>query len=145
MGNSDLTTHKFVVVLNKKYEVPRLMNALGHVTLALVERASDAVRKDMAVVDYIDADGNVFPLSNNSFVILKADNANKLRTLLLSARQAEGLEVKVFTHTTYKGTFVEQLVDTKNTKEADMDYIAVAVFGEISKVSELTRKFSLYT
>jgi len=41
-------------------------------------------------------------------------------------------------------TYVEQLERTKMTNEADFSYYGIVLFGDRDKVSELTRKFSLW-
>ena len=42
------------------------------------------------------------------------------------------------------GTYTEQLERTKQTKEEAIVYYGIVLFGEWDKVSELTRKFSLW-
>jgi hypothetical protein len=42
------------------------------------------------------------------------------------------------------GTYAEQLERTKRVKEADLIYYGIVLFGTWDKVSELTRKFSLW-
>jgi hypothetical protein len=46
----------------------------------LVARADDETRKHMSFVDYVDADGNVHPVSALSLVVLSAKNASQVRT-----------------------------------------------------------------
>lgn len=41
------------------------------------------------------------------------------------------------------GTYVEQMERTKQTKEGDLIYYGIVLFGDWEKISELTRKFSL--
>ncbi len=47
--------HKYVAVMNKFIEVPRLMNALGHVTIALKHQIASA--EEAGLVTYTYADG----------------------------------------------------------------------------------------
>jgi hypothetical protein len=42
------------------------------------------------------------------------------------------------------GSYLEQLERTKQTKDADLIYYGVVLFGPWEKVSDLTRKFSLW-
>ena len=42
------------------------------------------------------------------------------------------------------GTFNEQIERTKQKKEDDLVYYGIVLFGDWDKVSELTRKFSLW-
>jgi hypothetical protein len=42
------------------------------------------------------------------------------------------------------GTYLEQIQNTKNTKEADLTYYCMVMFGERNTVSQITKKLSLY-
>lgn len=143
MGNSDITNHKFAVVLNKKISLPILMNALGHVTVSLMDRLPNDLKEQTGIIHFIDADGNSHPLSKNSYVVLKADNGNQIRRVRNEALEA-GLHFADFTQTTYLSTYVDQIELTKRTKEQDLDYFAFAVFGEKEKVEKLTKRLSLW-
>jgi len=143
MSNQDVTTHKFVAVLNKKVEMGKILNVLGHLSVSLVANASSDQVQNMGVVDYSDKDENIHKASKNSFVILKADNGNQIRTLRNAAKE-KGILFIDFTNTMQEGTFLEQLERTKQTPEVELDYYGIVLFGEIDKINELTRKFSLW-
>ena len=51
------TSHKIVVVLNKKIEEGVILNACAHMAAALVAKASHETVENMMFVDYLDADG----------------------------------------------------------------------------------------
>jgi hypothetical protein len=42
------------------------------------------------------------------------------------------------------GTYQEQLERTKQVKEEDLIYFGIVLFGDWDRVTELTRKFSLW-
>jgi hypothetical protein len=135
-------THKFVAVLNKKIPVGNLMNALCHITAGL---ASSYPRpQEMRFDNYTDADHNPHAnISDNPFIILQADNSNKIRTL----RQAligAAVHFVDFTSTMTEGTYAEQQERTKTTPEAELEYYSIVMFGEIEKLNQLTKKFSLW-
>lgn len=135
-------THKFVAVLNKKTPVGNLMNALGHMTAGFAAAYPDhaALRFD----NYQDADGNDHPhISDNPFIILQADNSNKIRTFRMAVQEA-GLPFTDFTSTMTEGTYFEQQERTKRTPEAELEYYGIVTFGEIEKLNGITRKFSLW-
>lgn len=135
-------THKFVAVLNKKIPVNLLMNALGHMAAGLV--ASYPNVGDMRFDNYIDKDGGRHKsISDNPFIILAADNSNKIRTLrnLLIER---GIHFVDFTSTMTVGTYLEQQQKTNQTPELELEYYGLCLFGEINQINELTRKFSLW-
>jgi hypothetical protein len=136
------TTHKFVAILNKKVPIGNLMNALAHATAGLVGDYPELA--DMRFGDYFDANNGKHPsISDNPFIILAADNSNKLRTF----RQAlieNDIHFTDFTSSMTVGTYAEQQERTKATVEADLEYYAVVAFGETEKLQQLTKKFSLW-
>lgn len=136
------TTHKFVAVLNKKIPVGNVMNALAHATAGLTAKYPDT--DEMRFDTYIDKDGGKHVnISDNPFIILRADNSNKLRALRNALIEAD-IHFTDFTDTMTVGTYAEQQERTQNTCEADLEYYAVCMFGEATKLSELTKKFSLW-
>lgn len=144
MSNQDVTTHKFVAVLNKKAEIGKVVNALAHMSVGLGASASEEEKELMGFVDYIDKDGNHHDnLSKNSFVILRADNGNQIRTARKAALE-KGIRVVDFTSTMQEGTYIDQINRTKEVSEAELEYYGICMFGSIVEISELTRKFQLW-
>lgn len=136
------TTHKFVAVLHKNISSGQIMNALAHATAGLVGNTKDL--NSMRLNAYLDKDRTVHPaISDNPFIILRADNSNKLRSLR-SALMAEDIEYTDFTSAMTIGTYAEQHERMNNTSESELEYWAIVFFGEAKKASELTRKFSLW-
>lgn len=136
------TTYRFVCVINKKVEIGRALNALGHMTAGLVNLFED--RTDLRFQSYFDADGGEHrSISDNPFIVLKADNGNKIRQLR-NQLIAEKILFTDFTHTMVEGTYADQQRQTQETKETDLDYFGICFFAEDEKAKELTRKFSLY-
>lgn len=136
------TTHKFVAILNKKVPIGNLMNALGHITAGFAASYPDP--KAMRFDNYEDADGNTHTnISDNPFIILQADNSNKIRTLRQALLDAN-LHFVDFTSTMTVGNYAEQQERTKATPEAELEYWGIVTFGEIEKINTLTKKFSLW-
>jgi hypothetical protein len=135
-------TYKFVAVLNKKIPVPNLMNALGHMAAGL--SVSYPNIPEMRFDSYIDKDGgNHKSISDNPFIILSADNSNRIRTLR-NALIEKRIHFVDFMSTMTIGTYVEQQQRTKETPEIELEYYGLCLFGEINQINELTRKFSLW-
>ncbi len=136
------STHKFVAVLNKKVEIGRLMNALAHMSAGFSALYAD--KTDLKFDNYFDKDGGMHPsLSDNPFIILAADNSNQIRTLR-NALKEENILFNDFTSTMVEGTAQEQKERTGKTPELDLEYWGICTFGEIEKLSTLTKKFSLW-
>lgn len=135
-------THKFVAVLNKKIPVGNLMNALGHITAGFAAAYPDqaALRFDNCQ----DADGNDHPhVSDNPFIVLQADNSNKIRSFRTALQEA-GIPFVDFTSTMTEGTYFDQQERTRRTPEAELEYYGIITFGETEQLNGLTRKFSLW-
>ncbi len=141
MENNQIT-HKFVAVLNKKIPVHLLMNALGHMAAGL--SASYEEIPLMRFDSYFDKDGNDHKsISDNPFIILQADNSNQIRTIRGSLLE-NNIHFVDFTSTMTIGTYLEQQQRTKETPELELEYYGICFFGEIDRLNELTRKFSLW-
>ena len=138
----DENNYRFVAVLNKKIETGRLMNALGHMTAGLAGKVR--VGQDMCFLDYADRDGGVHPgVSHFPFIILAADNSNKIRAVRKEAI-AQSIPFTDFTSTMTLGTSEEQVAATAATPESDLEYFGIVMFGETKTLKEFTGKFSLY-
>ncbi len=132
--------NKLVAVMNEKIEPGVIMNALAHMSIGF---GAEIGIELLLLTNYIDADGESHPnISEMPFMILKA-NSNKIRSVRQTARQ-KGIKCIDFTNTMTIGTYTEQLERTKQTKEADLIYYGIVLFGDWDEVSELTRKFSLW-
>jgi hypothetical protein len=132
--------NKLVAVINKDIETGVAKNALAHMTLGL----GSSIGKDLLRLDtYVDAEGNSYPLiSQIPFIILRA-KSNEIRKTVAAARE-HSIHHTVFLNTMTIGTYVEQLERTKTTPEESLIYYGCVLFGPWDKVSELTKKFSLW-
>ncbi len=132
---------RFVAVLNKKIETGKLMNALGHMSAALAAQVEHVEHWHM--LEYPDADGNVHAgPSHFPYIILKADNGNKIRTLRLALLEHE-IPFTIFTDTMFFGTD-DALAHTKAKREEEFEYVGICMFGEAEVIKQLTGKFSLF-
>jgi hypothetical protein len=132
--------NKLVAVMNEKIEPGKIMNAIAHMCIGF---GAAIGREALCLVDYKDADGGSHPnISEMPFIILKA-NSNKIRQLRIFA-QEQGIQYSDFTDTMTIGTSQEQIERSAQTKEADLTYFGIVLFGEWEKVTELTKKFSLW-
>jgi hypothetical protein len=134
--------NKFVVVLNRSYELPQLVSGLGHVTAGLVASLSKDL-EELSFVTYETADGVAYPwISDWPFIILKA-RGGQLQTL------RETLAFRDMPHSTYLETMLtggsaHQQKITKEQNAAEIPLLALATFGDRTTLDELTKKFSLW-
>ena len=133
---------KFVVVLNKKIEMPQLLNAIGHITAGLVGLLSG--NEDMKFLEYVDGSNEKHrAISEYPYIVLKAKNGNQIRALRQSAKEI-GITTNDFVDTMIGGSADIQLSQTKSKQESELDYWAIVMFGDAEKIDPLTKKFSLF-
>jgi len=138
--NQNVFPHKLVAVLNKKIEPGKLMNALAHMCMGL---GASIGMEPLRLTHYKDADGGSHPyISEIPFIILSG-NSNQIRKLRQEAIEHH-IQCNDFTDTMTMGTYQEQIERTKQVQEEDLIYFGIVLFGDWDKVTELTRKFSLW-
>ena len=138
----DENSKRFIAILNKKVEPGRLMNALGHITAGLSNGSEKS--DEMCFLQYQDKDGGTHPnISHYPFIVLKADNSNKIRKVRNECIE-RNIPFSDFTSTMTIGTSQEQQDATKNTSEEELEYYAIVLFGSTDELREFTGKFSLY-
>lgn len=134
---------QFVCVLNKKIEIPKLLNAIGHMTAGLVFEHKDNLIP-LRFRDFIDQDKTVHPAtSENGYIVLRAENSNQIRTLRNKLIE-ERIAFTDFTQTMVNGTYVDQQAEFDLTPESELEYFGICFFEEIEKAKTLTKKFQLY-
>jgi hypothetical protein len=138
----DENSKRFIAILNKKVEIGRLMNALGHMTAGLAGGFSES--ESMCFLNYVDKDKTVHSnISHFPFIILRADNSNQIRIVRSEAKR-RGILFTDFTSTMTIGTSQEQLDKTKETAEQDLEYFGICLFGGTAELKEFTGKFSIF-
>jgi len=132
--------NKLVAVLNKSIEIGKVMNALAHMCIGL---GSVIGKEELRLTNYKDADGGSHSsISEIPFIIL-TENSNKIRRLRSEAI-AHHIIFNDFTDTMTVGTYQEQIAKTAQVKNDNLIYYGIVLFGDWDKVTELTRKFSLW-
>lgn len=132
--------NKLVAVMNSSIEPGKVMNALAHMCIGF---GNVIGHSQLHLIDYQDKTGNVYSaISKMPFIILSS-NSNKINGLRVSAIESS-IKYSVFTDTMTVGTWEEQVAKTNLTLEQDLTYIGIVLFGEWTKVTEITRKFSLW-
>ena len=134
--------YRWIAILNKKVETGKLMNALGHMTAGLASGGIE--REAVCLLQYEDKDGNVHPnISHYPFIVLKADNGNKIRTVRQEVL-ARGIPFTDFLSSMTVGTSQEQLDSTKEKTDEELEYWGICLFGRTEELREFTGKFSLF-
>jgi hypothetical protein len=133
-------TLKTTVLVNRKHEPGLVLNAVTHLVAGLV----DVVGNDRyAFLDYdFDLD-TASRLSTYPMIVLAAPNSSQVLRTWEAARE-HGLPCNLFTTTMIGRSAQEQRAATRATPIEAQDAVALAIFGEATRIDPLTRKFSVY-
>ncbi|AHE66902.1 DUF2000 domain-containing protein [Legionella oakridgensis] len=132
--------NKLVAVLNKNIEPGKVMNALAHLCIGL---GSVIGKEALRLATYYDADDGSHPFISEMPFIILSENSNKIRKLRAEAI-ANHILFNDFTDTMTVGTYKEQLERTLQVHDEHLIYFGIVLFGDWNKVTELTRKCSLW-
>jgi hypothetical protein len=116
------------------------MNALAHMTVGLARSYSE---QDMGVINYADKDGGTHIASKSPYIVLRADNSNKIRTLRNMCVE-KNIPFASFTSAMTVGGWEEQVERSKATPEPELEYYGICLFGKAAELNDLTSKFSLW-
>ncbi len=136
-----MTPHKFVIVLNKRRELSEMLSGIGHVAFGL--GGSYQPSSDLSLVTYIDADGTEYPSISDWSVVVLRGGSGQMKNLK-SALETEGLPCTAYLDTMLSGGSEAQQEQTKQTAAEEIEFLALATFGEASRLDPLTKKFSVW-
>lgn len=137
-------THKFVIVVNEKSPIGKILSATGQLAMSLYDEATPAQRVNMDFIPFMGPlENKLINISTCSFVVLKG-SAGQLLTLYAKAKEQKTLSA-IFTSTmSYNGIEEDLIQKTASTPLDQVEPYAVALFGSIEEVSPLTKKFSVF-
>jgi hypothetical protein len=138
----DENSKRFIAILNKKVPLGKLFNALGHMTAGLAGGFEN--KDELCLLQYQDQDGGQHSnISHFPFIVLKADNSNKIRTVRSEAISRH-IPFSDFTSTMTIGTSKDQQTATSETPENEIEYYGIVMFGTTEELRQFTGKFSLF-
>jgi len=133
---------KFITVLNEKFPIGVIVNAVGHLTTGFVSKLTDPTAAEF--LDYRGADGiTQANISKWPFIVLAARNGNQIRTLRQSLLGA-GLPAAAFSRQMIGESAEAQMAAVAGVPEGELEYIGLVTFGESQILDGLVKKFSLF-
>ncbi|MGQ1888142.1 DUF2000 family protein [Serratia marcescens] len=130
---------KFYIILNRNHEPATLFNASCHLTAGITDLIEQReFHHYSSSLDGVSANMSHYPI-----VILQAKNSSQLSNLILKCKE-EGVLSNFFTTTMLSHSAEQQIADTANTPYEQLDFVAVALYGDTEQLKPLTKKFSVY-
>lgn len=108
-------THKFVIVVNEKSPMGKLLSATGQIAMSLQGNSTAEQRRDMSFAPFNGTAGkSLITLSTCSFVVLKGTGGQLLN--LYAAATEKGLLAALFTSTmSFNGIEEDLILKTATT------------------------------
>ena len=129
--------NQVMAVVNENIEPSAIINALVSVCIGF----GCEIEKELCSNNFIDANVPIhFDLLKSPSIILQTDS-NKLRSLRKAALQA-GIRCTVFPDNMSTESYAQQIKQIKQSKDDDLIYYGMILFGNADKVAKLTNKFS---
>ncbi|QKJ87573.1 DUF2000 domain-containing protein [Paramixta manurensis] len=130
---------KLYVIVNRNAEVATQMNAIGHLSAGIMLKAEEPYFHD-----YLNRDSGFSAwLNHYPVVILQSKNSNQLASALQKCSEA-GLLYNFFTTTMLSHSSEQQIADTLAAPFEQLEFIALAIYGDASVAGPITKKFSVY-
>lgn len=130
---------KLYIIVNRTMDTALQMNATGHLAAGIMQNAEGGVFHDYPN----NASGLSAYLSHYPVVILQAKNSNQLSTAVLKCKEV-GLIYNFFSTTMLGESTEQQLESTRNVALEDLEFIAVAIYGDTAAMAPVTKKFSVF-
>lgn len=131
---------KAIIIVDPRYSAPVLLNAVGHLSLGLGQRATN---RAFAFRNFHDPQGqDIACAMDHPLIVMRAKKSIHLKRCL-EAALSKDLPVNVFLETMRHGTPEEQVLAIKSRDVAGEDIIAVGLAGQSDKLREVTKRFSL--
>jgi hypothetical protein len=132
--------NKLVAIINKDLEPGVAMNALAHLSLGM---GSFLGIEKLHIDNYYDGESNLYPsISNMPYIILRG-KSSEIKKAIINAKE-QNITYNIFLDTMTGGTYLEQQQRTKDAKLEQLVFYGCILFGSQEKVSQITRKFSLW-
>ncbi|WP_287882232.1 DUF2000 family protein [Aquitalea sp.] len=137
----EVTSDKFIIVLNRRHDPAVLFNACAHLCIGLGSRLG----YKSAVLPYpVPAIGVTSMISAYPVIVLEAKSSTQLFNLLLRTREIPSLVCNMFTTSMLGASAAEQIAHTEALTAQTAEIVAVGLFGEKREIEAVTKKFSLY-
>lgn len=132
--------NKIIIIVDPRCSAPVLLNAVGHLSLGLSQRAPNEA---FAYRNFADPSGaDIACAVDHPLIVMRAKKSIHLKRCL-EAAEASGIAFNTFVEAMRFGTPVEQVTEIGNREIEPHDIIAIGLAGEDDHLREITKRFSL--
>ena len=135
---------KYVAIVNKKIEAPKLMNAIAHTALGFALKYPEEHQNIPFSQFMAEGGAKASFLTDHPFIILSSKNSSQLHKAHSEA-MAKGIMYSAFFEpmSTHLSIEAQQKV-VQEASLADLEYFALILYGSKDELDGITKKFSLY-
>lgn len=132
---------KFVAVINRRHELPIILNALAHVAYGMSGKGASVGN----LLEYRNAaTGFVAKIDEHPFIILEAKNSRQVQAVVARAMDLPSLSYNVFATSMLAASADAQLKATLDVAQEHLDFVLAVVFGTREDLEPITKRFSLF-
>lgn len=132
---------KYSVILNAAHPLPVQLNALGHACVGLTHITGTT---QSAMRHFADVDGTfVGSMTDHPLIVLSAKSSRHIHDVWQAADKL-ALAYNLFSIDMKDGQPVEQALAVAGKPIAELDIVALALFGEAQTLKGLTRRCFLF-
>ncbi len=142
MSEEHRLAYHMAVILNKKVEIGRLINAANHAVAGLIGTSPQPGQFDF--LEYRDQSEELDAIiMHHPAVILQASSSKELLKAYRKANQLH-LPANVFIETMTLGSSQEEMAILKDKNIDELEFWGVVLFGKTEDVKQVTKDFQLF-
>lgn len=142
MTNQDFD-HRISIVVNKELPTWQVLNTVAHISAYFGNKMGTSFDTGQF---FTTRDGVDYPRNSQHAIIVLAAKPNQLPTFAEAVRAAEDVQSMYFIREMIETTDDQEIIDTLGRKDAsEVELLGVGVFGENSRLKELTKQFRLWS
>lgn len=128
----------FLIFLHKKLSLSQATVVTSQMVSTLLSKLQSVNSEPIATIEYVDGDGGAHPSSLADTEVIDGQDSEDIRALRIAAIQAE-IPFVDYVETMRTKDHIQQMLKTRETKEARLKYLGICFFGELESLKNLLK------
>ena len=134
--------HKISIVINRELPSWQVLNTVAHISGYLGNVLGEQFRTGD---NFQTQDGVLYPRNSQYAIIVLSATADQLSSFARSVREANDIQSMFFTREMIETTSDEEIMgELLNKTSNEIELLGVGIFGQNTRVKELTKQFKLW-